>query len=152
MSLNGAPGSEQLTFFPTTDNDKLYGGLGDDTLYGNGGDDLLSGGLGSDTLTGGTGADTFVIAETNGTDTITDFAIGEDFLDLSALLDANFADANKGDYVKATESGGNTTLSVNADGQGNDAVDVAILQGVSAGDILNIIFDDQDNQVPVVVA
>ena len=49
------------------------------------GDDWLSGGIGTDTLTGGAGADTFVYFAGHGSDTITDFADGEDKIDLSAL-------------------------------------------------------------------
>lgn len=69
-------------------NDQLYGGAGDDLLWGDDGDDLLRGGLGHDVLTGdnfsgGQGRDTFVLAIAEGTDTITDFAIGIDLIGLA---------------------------------------------------------------------
>ena len=65
--------------------DTLEGGSGDDTLYGDGGDDMLVGGSGDDILTGGPGGDTFVFAAGHGTDTITDFTLDEDVMDLSEL-------------------------------------------------------------------
>lgn len=69
--------------------DFIEGGAGADRLDGGAGRDVLIGGAGDDVLTGGSGADTFVfsIAGTGifGTDTITDFAPGEDMLDLLGL-------------------------------------------------------------------
>ncbi|MDY7016466.1 MAG: calcium-binding protein [Cyanobacteriota bacterium] len=72
-------------------NDRLFGEEGDDTLFGDDGDDLLRGGLGNDLLTGddfsgGRGSDTFVLAAGEGTDTIADFHLGEDFIGLSGGL------------------------------------------------------------------
>lgn len=66
-------------------NDQLFGSEGEDSLYGDAGDDLLNGGLGNDQLSGGAGIDEFVIAATQGTDTITDFEIGTDLLRLESL-------------------------------------------------------------------
>jgi hypothetical protein len=57
--------------------DLLLGNAGDDLLYGGNGADTLEGGLGNDTLTGGNGADVFVFASGDGTDTITDFSLGQ---------------------------------------------------------------------------
>ncbi|MDY7014068.1 MAG: hypothetical protein SVX43_10825, partial [Cyanobacteriota bacterium] len=69
-------------------NDRLFGGDGDDQIWGDDGDDFLRGGLGNDTLTGddfsgGQGSDTFVLAVGEGTDTIVDFEVGEDFIGLA---------------------------------------------------------------------
>lgn len=68
--------------------DALFGDDGNDAIWGDDGDDLLRGGLGNDTLTGddfssGSGADTFVLAAGEGTDTITDFEVGIDFIGLA---------------------------------------------------------------------
>ncbi|MGF1523106.1 MAG: esterase-like activity of phytase family protein [Leptolyngbyaceae cyanobacterium] len=68
-------------------NDTLFGDDGDDQLWGDDGDDILRGGLGNDVLTGddnsgGQGADTFVLAIGEGTDTITDFEVGTDTLQI----------------------------------------------------------------------
>ncbi|MEL6453697.1 MAG: hypothetical protein AAFQ40_03145, partial [Cyanobacteria bacterium J06623_5] len=69
-------------------NDSLFGGAGDDRIWGDDGDDLIRGGLGNDTLTGddrsgGQGSDTFVLALGEGTDLITDFVNGTDFIGLA---------------------------------------------------------------------
>jgi VCBS repeat-containing protein len=74
--------------------DTLEGGRGNDFLFGNGGKDTLRGGEdadhlyggeGDDTLTGGAGVDTFVYAEGGGTDTITDFEVDVDKIDLVSV-------------------------------------------------------------------
>src|SRR4028118_935656 len=57
--------------------DLLLGNAGDDLVDGGNGDDTLRGGLGNDTLTGGNGGDVFVFASGHGTDTITDFSLGQ---------------------------------------------------------------------------
>ena len=48
-------------------------------------DDRLYGGAGDDTLTGGWGTDTFVFAAGHGDDTITDFFLGGDKIDLTQI-------------------------------------------------------------------
>ncbi|MEP5729786.1 MAG: DUF4214 domain-containing protein [Sulfitobacter sp.] len=58
---------------------------GDDTIDGGGGNDTIDGGTGEDLMTGGSGADTFIINALSGDDTITDFDVGIDVLDLSAF-------------------------------------------------------------------
>lgn len=66
--------------------DVLRGGKGNDTLDGDNGNDLLIGGAGDDVLTGGAGNDRFRIQFGRGTDLITDFTVGEDFLELARGL------------------------------------------------------------------
>ena len=73
-------------------------------LFGGSGDDQLISGTGSDTLTGSTGADTFVLEENTGVDTITDFEIGIDTIDLTAF--------------------GGKLLAINASGRGVVEVDL----------------------------
>ena len=71
------------------DADKLYGGSGNDSIIGGKGNDLIYGGNGVDTLSGGEGADIFFYVSTlDSGDTITDFTLNVDKIDLSAL-DAN---------------------------------------------------------------
>jgi len=64
--------------------DVLTGGAGADRLSGGAGEDVLQDGAGRDSLTGGTGADIFVLAADGEPDTITDFTLGQDRIDLSA--------------------------------------------------------------------
>ncbi|NJN88413.1 MAG: phytase, partial [Leptolyngbyaceae cyanobacterium SL_7_1] len=98
-------------------NDKIYGDDGNDRLWGDGGDDLLSGGLGDDVVVGGKGSDTFVLAIGEGTDTIRDLTIGEDFIGLSGGLTTG--------QLVITQEGNNAVISAN-----NETL--AILRGVSA--------------------
>ena len=63
--------------------DKLNGGMGDDTLIGGSADDTLVGGSGNDILIGGNRRDVFVLAPTEGTDTINDFELEADLIGLS---------------------------------------------------------------------
>lgn len=63
-------------------NDRLYGDNGADHLSGGSGNDVLAGGRGDDFLTGGAGADTFVLDKSGGSDTVSDFEVGVDRLQL----------------------------------------------------------------------
>ena len=65
--------------------DVLEGGAGDDALMGEEGDDTLDGGADDDVLYGGSGADKFVFQAGHGTDTVLDFTIDDDTIDLSAF-------------------------------------------------------------------
>lgn len=68
----------------TAQNDILGGGFADNTINGGKGDDILIDGAGADIMTGGAGADVFVLSVDGETDTILDFKLGQDRLDLSA--------------------------------------------------------------------
>ncbi|MCG6223077.1 Calx-beta domain-containing protein [Vibrio diabolicus] len=134
----------------------VMGTGGDDILVGTEGNDLIIGGLGNDILTGGEGDDVFKWTEMqSATDTVTDFSDGDqlDFTDvfddmsgtdISALLD----DLGSGDYrgsvddisVEVTESGGNSTLTINKDGQQLEVN----FDGASAADIANSLISNLD--------
>ena len=135
-------------------NDILDGGDGNDTLDGGTGNDSLEGGLGTNTLTGGAGSDKFVSTDVLGFDTITDFGLVDDLLDVSALLDDNFNVANQATYIQAVETSGNTNINIDPDGVGVDFnfVNVALLTGVGAGSTINFILDDVGSQSSVVSA
>ncbi|MEG3893562.1 Calx-beta domain-containing protein [Microcoleus sp. MON2_D6] len=77
-TILGSSGDDVL--FGNRGADILNGDDGNDILYGGKGDDLLSGGLGIDTLVGGMGVDKFLLSTNSGTDTITDFEVGQDLL------------------------------------------------------------------------
>lgn len=73
--------------------DVLKGGGGADVLNGGGGNDKLHGDGGADHLTGGAGKDVFIFkstatSTTDAADTITDFKVGHDRIDLHQI-DAN---------------------------------------------------------------
>ncbi|HDX6222660.1 TPA: type I secretion C-terminal target domain-containing protein, partial [Acinetobacter baumannii] len=110
----------------------------------------------NDTFTTGTGSDTVIYQLLNGTaatanngantggngvDTWTDFHVGNvatdkqaDLIDIRALLDGDQTDANIGQYLNVTTSGGNTTIQIDRDGlsgliPGNNFTTLLVLQG-----------------------
>lgn len=96
--LWGESGNDRL--FGSGGGDALYGGKGNDVLHGQNGGDLLNGAAGRDTLvggqgqdtllghrgndllTGGSGKDVFLFHKNHGSDTITDFEIGRDIIQI----------------------------------------------------------------------
>ena len=143
--LNGGAGSDTLD--GGKGNDAFDGGAGDDLLDGGKGDDLLNGGAGSDTLDGGKGDDTldggagddiltggkkddtFVFTDGSGDDTITDFDVGDDTLDLSGTA-TDFVSLD--DIVAAASE---TAEGLLIDLGGGDSV---LLTGLSLADIQDI--------------
>ncbi len=68
-------------------NDIMLAGSGSDSLFGGSGSDALLGGIGNDTLTGGAGTDVFRFDYTfEGIDTITDFVVAEDTIQINGGL------------------------------------------------------------------
>ncbi|GJE00636.1 tandem-95 repeat protein [Methylobacterium isbiliense] len=93
--LLGGNGDDRL--FGGQGRDRLEGETGADWLDGGLGADTLLGGQGNDTLVGGAGADVFVLGKSGGSDTVTDFQVGTDRLELLDGLtarSATLADAN----------------------------------------------------------
>jgi Ca2+-binding RTX toxin-like protein len=94
----------------------LVGNKGDNTLKGLAGNDLLDGGRGNDILAGGTEADIFVLVKHGGRDVVTDFAFGEDKVNLASQgviddfmdLVSNHVRASHGDLI--IELGGKDML------------------------------------------
>lgn len=131
-------------------NDYLVGGAGNDILTGGDGDDILVGGLGQDTLIGGSGRDTFVFAETSSDDrdTIENFVVGEDTIDLSALLNAAGIDqSNIKDFVELNQSGPDAVLRVNTE---TGWVDVATLTNHgNIGTTIDLKIDDEHHTVQI---
>jgi Ca2+-binding RTX toxin-like protein len=74
-----------IATLPANPSYSLRGAAGDDTLTGGAGNDTLTGFGGADSLTGGNGADKFVFNNPNeGIDTITDFTVADDVINVSA--------------------------------------------------------------------
>ncbi len=97
-------------------NDKLYGDSGANVLKGLAGDDILYGRDGNDVLNGGTGADTFVFIHTGaeGTDTINDFEVGADKLELSGYTAANVEIVHANGYSEVVyhDGGSDSVLAI----------------------------------------
>lgn len=151
-TLNGGSGSD--TIYGNTGNDTingngaadiLYGGRGNDDLNGGAGDDILNGGMGQDDLTGGTGADTFIFdfvsdSWAGRSDTISDFEVNIDVIDLSGI-DANLnaggdqafmfintaGFSNTAGQIRLDISGGNTTVQIDRDGDNFAEMEIMLL-------------------------
>ncbi|PCJ09355.1 MAG: glycerophosphodiester phosphodiesterase [Rhodobacteraceae bacterium] len=78
--LMGGSGNDRLV--GGNHNDALTGGSGNDMLLGGKGRDSLLGHHGNDVLTGGAGRDVFVFHKNHGNDTITDFELGIDHIQI----------------------------------------------------------------------
>lgn len=85
-------------------NDIVYGGGEDDTILGGAGDDRLYGEAGNDRMTGGEGDDTFIFTGLTGRDTITDFSVTNDSIQIRVsgvddFDDLRFSQTSNGDAV-----------------------------------------------------
>ncbi|WP_425404060.1 VCBS domain-containing protein [Hwanghaeella sp.] len=148
-AIEGGTGDDQITGLGGDDtldgfigNDTLSGGEGADTLIGGDGSDLLIGGSGDDSLDGGSGTDTFVFGPGSGVDTVSNFALGTDVIDLQAY-------------------GFNSTsdFSITDDGFGNALLDFgggasATLIGITAASLDDSSFNfepDAEASIPVLI-
>ena len=129
-------------------NDTISGGAGNDTMSGGGGADTLRGGLGADILTGGDGGDVFkfMTADKDGNaDTIKDFTLDQDKLDLSDVL--NDPTGSLSNYLTVTGSGDDAVVKVysagNASGGGTPDLTI-ILDGLGSDlqDLQDYLHDD----------
>ena len=118
-------------------NDNLAGHKGKDILIGGDGDDILAGGKGKDTLVGGDGADTFVFAGKSGKDTIVDFNVDTDVLQIKSTSKITSVEDVIG---RASENKhGDTVINLG----GGDKV---VLKGVSLSDFS----EDPDSHIDIV--
>lgn len=118
--------------------DTLVTGSGDDTIYGGPGNDTINGTAGTDILYGGAGRDTFVFDAGSGQDTIRDFSLTQDRIDLRSLGPLWQADlpgmiAQSGADTLVTLSAGNTIRLVGIDAASLLAHPGAFLLAVPAG-------------------
>ncbi|OBT31423.1 immunoglobulin-like domain-containing protein, partial [Vibrio splendidus] len=153
--LNGAEPTDMEIYEYVKDNHELFnadsdtrggddtitGGLGDDILYGQGGEDTLIGGLGDDILVGGDGDDLFQWVDEpfqGDVDTITDFALGEDHLDISQLLPTENSMSDLLEHItieKVDNGGGDKDLVITISEDAN-----------SGGQTQTIVLDNTGNQ------
>ncbi len=130
-------------------NDVLIGGYGEDTLYGGAGDDIMAGNSDPDVMTGGTGNDIFLYHHFDDAgDTITDYnqnnpGIENDIIDIAQLLVGFTTDPTAIDqFVQLEDQGdGNTMLSV-LNPKDSSFVDMGLLEGVVAGDMVTLVIDE----------
>ena len=101
-------------------NDMLEGGAGNDTLIGAGNDDILGGGEGTDTFL----YQTFGGLVLEGNDTITDFNLSEDILDMRASFETIEAVRSA-----TSQQGSNALISLGESGS-------VLIQNVNAEDLL----------------
>lgn len=139
--LRGHEGADVLTGGDGAD--LLNGGDDADTLIGGAGDDRLSDSHGNNVLTGGAGADRFDIFMSGHVNTITDFAVAEDQLQLHRVRHLRNVD----DLVaNATESGGDVTITTD-DGS-------LVLQGVTTAELssIDVVFNNSQPGIDVMTA
>jgi hypothetical protein len=124
----------------TTQDDMLTGGILDSTLLGGAGDDILITGTGSTTMTGGVGADIFVLRESSGPTTITDFEMGTDRLDLT-----NFSFLRSPAQLTVTSTGRGARIEYR-----DETIDIFSANGstLTSTDIFGAGFDGPDH-IPV---
>jgi Ca2+-binding RTX toxin-like protein len=140
-TLSGGAGNDYLV--GGTGTDRLDGGIDNDYLIGDAGADYLDGGAGADTLSGGNGADEFAVrfgqSSVVANDSITDFAIGNDKIDLFSAVGIA---AVPNSFSRASDNSTATSLSAlvqsvyaNADGAGNGLAlgGAAIITSTSVG-------------------
>ncbi len=104
--------------------DYFVGGIGNDNVNGGKGSDWLAGGAGNDLLTGSDGADRFIFANGTGRDTIADFTVGTDLIDLQGYL-GDKGEALAFENLAIAQQGNNTVITLGAS-------DTVTLSGVSA--------------------
>jgi Ca2+-binding RTX toxin-like protein len=135
LTLNGGSGADVIT-----------GTAFDDVITGGNGNDVITAGAGSDTITGGAGSDTFVFNSISGADTIVDYTVADDSIQLSKAIFTGLGDigalssdefvsgagltaaADETDRIVYDTTSGN--LYYDADGSGGDAaVQIATFTG-----------------------
>ena len=125
---------------PDINGEIFEGSSGADFLSAGAGNDILIGGSGNDFLIGGSGADIFVLSpptEGSSFDTIDDFEIGTDRIDVSALAE-NFEDLN------IVSSNGNVAIFFSA----NQSVSFNNLTDVNALSADDFLFDGLPTNAP----
>ncbi|MCL1132408.1 tandem-95 repeat protein, partial [Shewanella sairae] len=167
-TLSGDVGNDII--FGQGGDDTLNGGSGNDILLGGDGNDIIVGGIGRDLLTGGAGNDELYggelltpednerdffewsMASADGsTDTVFGFNHQIDTLNLSDIL-IDEENGNLEDFLSFSFSGGDTTITIDADGLGSgtdgvtiilDGVDLSSIYGSSdASTIINQLIND----------
>lgn len=159
----GSTGDDRISTGEGAYNHEVYGGAGNDTLYGGVLDDTLVGGAGADQLISGKGDDTFRFtsigdsyrsASGQWADTLGDFDVRHDSLDLTSLGLTGLGDGHQGTVALRYDASQNLTylenFDANAQGQHfalmlkgdyrstlTDANFLPIVQGTAGDDTLH---------------
>lgn len=131
-------------FVGSTFADTFLGSKGDDVFFGGDGDDTIRGMAGYDTFSGGLGSDTYewIVKDLVsgkkflGSDTISDFKVGEDVLDLSAFT-AAFSSSPIDDIVKMQDTANGTMVSVKVGSTFYDLVMLDSVHSITASALLS---------------
>lgn len=131
-TLSGGEGRDYLS--GGSGQDQLQGGAGNDKLVGGSGADTIEGGEGNDHMWGGqwrgdNAADTFIVSGGSGSDTIHDFEVEHDQIDLSAY-GVEFSDLQN----VMTDKGWATEIDLSAL-SGGESGDRLILKSVDVDDL-----------------
>jgi len=155
-TLNGGEGNDLLKggrardrLYGEEGDDRLFGGSYKDRLYGGDGEDRLVGGRGKDELYGGDDADVFVFrkisdsANTTDFDTIHDFEVNLDIIDLSKLPGdmtyiGSSAFSNTAGEVRVTTPGADSVIKIDIDGDGSADMKIFVvgISSITADDFL----------------
>ncbi|WP_375320022.1 Ig-like domain-containing protein [Aliivibrio logei] len=133
VTLNISPSGEvnaavTSSLNASTGDDVVIGTDNADIILGHEGNDILIGGLGDDILVGGAGEDIFKWIDQGvdtGTDTIKDFTVGEDLIDLTEIISGNDSAVDMEDllsHVTVSESGNDLTLAITDDSDNNHTI------------------------------
>lgn len=140
-SLYGDAGNDRVS--GDNGDDTLFGGNGNDILVGGNGNDTLSGGAGKDVLYGGYGSDIFVFdLDFDVADVVRDFRVGEDTIDLSALLTGYDAVTEAiSDFIHVTTVSRTTYLQIDIDGAdvGSGFVNLAVVSGLRGHNVDDLV-------------
>jgi len=129
-------------------------------------EDLLAEGLASDALGNGTTGETYLFDElASAFKLIEDFDVSNDddpendVIDISRLLEASFGDIGgsvdesaASDYVRITQTDtGAARVVVDTDGDGNEWIDIAVINGIMIGETIHVVLDGDGTQADLAV-
>ena len=137
-------------YYGTDSNENIMGGTQADVIKGGAGSDVIDGGAGNDTLTGGAGKDYFAFSNHTGDDTITDFTVGEDKIDLSGYDNVVMRDSSGfAEFVSQYMSEDGSDVLINLPGAGTVRVDNVSLSEMNSSDnfIFNQYYGEQNGDV-----
>ncbi|MEM7211641.1 MAG: tandem-95 repeat protein, partial [Pseudomonadota bacterium] len=179
LTMDGSPGfggfaaGDQLLGIETVTGssfgDLITGDMSANSIDGANGNDTINGGMGDDTLSGGANNDIFVVEADAGTDTITDFTVGQDVIDVRAvgavfdtltiaadpsgtrithpggeiiLLGITPTDLSEDDFLLAPNAPAPTITATNSDDTLFELEGPLVLEGLGGDDRLRVISGD----------